>query len=212
MPVLSPYSADGEQHRVDHKAAIHSERMTVDQHPLPFSTAVVDLARCVARSAALIGRGAVRQPRDAVGRRVTFADGTSARIYRETVVDRAPAVPCTLVVEFRLRFVRGSGHAMFRAESLLNTPLFVGFPGFVTKWWLAHDENGVYRGLYDWDGPERAASYARALWWVLILVSVRSSIRWQVLPGVRRDDLVDAANLVGPTGDDHRWWRPVAVT
>jgi hypothetical protein len=29
---------------------------------------------------------------------------------------------------------------LFRAESLLNTPLFVGFPGFVSKLWLAHDE------------------------------------------------------------------------
>jgi hypothetical protein len=184
----------------------------VEPRPLPFSTAIVDLARCVGRSAVLIGRGAVHQPRDSVGRRVTFADGTSARIYRETVVNRVPADPCALVVEFRLRGVRGWGHGAFRAESLLNTPLFVGFPGFVSKWWLTHDKNGVYRGLYDWDGPERATSYARALWWVLMLVSVRSSIRWQVLPGARRDELVDAANHTGPMNEDDRWWRPVAVT
>lgn len=184
----------------------------VEKRPLRLSTAIVDLARCVVRSAALICRGAVRQPRDAVGRRVIFADGTSARIYRKTAVDREPADPCALVVEFRLRGVSGWGHAAFRAESLLNTPLFVGFPGFVSKWWLTNDENGVYRGLYDWDGPERAVSYARALWWVLMLVSVRSSIHWRVLPGARRDALVDAAKLVGPAGDDDRWWRPVAVT
>jgi hypothetical protein len=30
---------------------------------------------------------------------------------------------------------------VFRAESILNTPLFAGFPGFVSKLWLAHDEN-----------------------------------------------------------------------
>lgn len=184
----------------------------MDQRPLPFRIAVVDVARCVVRAAALIGRGAIRQPREAVGRRVTFADGTSARIYRETVIDQAPADPCALVVEFRLRGVRGWGHPVFRAESLLNTPLFVGFPGFVSKWWLAHDEHGMYRGLYDWDGPERAASYARALWWVLMLVSVRSSIRWLVLPGARRDDLVDAANRFTLTSEDDPWWRPVAVT
>ena len=35
--------------------------------------------------------------------------------------------------------------------SLLNTPFFVGFPGFVSKLWLANDEHGVYRGLYRWD-------------------------------------------------------------
>lgn len=184
----------------------------MDQRPLPFRIAVVDLARCIVRSAALIGRGAIRHPREVVGGRVTFADGTSARIYRETVIDHMPAEPCALVIGFRLRGVRGWGHPVFRVESLLNTPLFVGFPGFVSKWWLAHDEGGVYRGLYDWDGPERAASYARALWWVLMLVCVRSSIRWRVLPGVRRDDLVDVANRVTPTSEDDRWWRPVVVT
>lgn len=68
-------------------------------------------------------------PRARVGVRVRFADGASARVYRETVVaGRAAAEPCVLVVAFRLRFVRGWGHALFRAESLLDTPLFVGFP------------------------------------------------------------------------------------
>src|SRR5688572_5354701 len=57
--------------------------------------------------------------------------------------------------------VRGWGHALFRWESLLNTPLFVGFAGFVSKLWLAHDEDGVYRGFYEWDGPARAEYYAR---------------------------------------------------
>jgi hypothetical protein len=52
-----------------------------------------------------------------------------------------------LVVEFRLRAVRGLGHAAFRWESLLNTPLFAGFPGFVSKLWLANDDLGRYRGL-----------------------------------------------------------------
>jgi hypothetical protein len=69
-----------------------------------------------------------------VGVRLGFADGTSARVYRETVVDRGPTLdPCVLIVEFRLRAVRGPGHAAFRLESLLNTPLFAGFPGFVSK-------------------------------------------------------------------------------
>ena len=64
--------------------------------------------------------------------------------------------PVVLVVAFRLRWVRGRGHALFRAESLLNTPLFVGFPGFVSKLWVAHDEGHVYRGVYQWNGPALA--------------------------------------------------------
>ena len=95
-------------------------------------------------------------------------------MYRETtVVGAARDTPALLVVAFRLRWIHGRGHTLFRAESILNTPLFVGFPGFVSKLWLAHDEHGVYRGFYQWNDPALAAAYARALWWVLALVSER---------------------------------------
>lgn len=176
--------------------------------PWPVAAAARAVARCVRRSAGLLVGGRVRTPVDAVGRRLRFADGTSAPVYRETVIGRrgAPVAPCTLVVGFRLRGVRGRGHAAFRAESLLNTPLFVGFPGFVSKLWLADDERGTYRGVYEWDGPERAHAYARALWRVLELVSVAGSIGYVVVPGVRRDDLVAGTADAG-TGRD--WWRPV---
>ncbi len=136
-----------------------------------------------------------------VGMRLRFADGTSARVYRETVVDRdATRDPCVLVVGFRLRAVRGRGHAVFRWESLLNTPLFVGFPGFVSKLWLADDERGRYRGLYEWDGPQRAEAYARALWRVLALVSVPGSIHYVVLPGLRRDELLARPQVLAGAG------------
>ena len=88
---------------------------------------------------------------------------------------------------------------MFRAESLLNTPLFVGFPGFVSKLWLTHDERGRYRGVYEWDDPSLADAYARALWWVLALVCPRGSIHYTIVPGRRRDDVLrDPAQLVVP--------------
>jgi hypothetical protein len=144
--------------------------------------------------------------------RLSFADGTSARVYRETVVDHdAPGEACSLVVEFRLRFVRGWGHAVFRWESLLNTPLFVGFPGFVSKLWLTHDERGRYRGIYEWDGPERAEHYARALWRVLALVSVRGSIGYVIVPGLRRDDLIQTSvpRQRPSEVDGNNWWLPV---
>ena len=39
-----------------------------------------------------------------------FADGTSARVYRETVADRGATLdPCVLVVEFRLRSESSTG-------------------------------------------------------------------------------------------------------
>jgi len=144
-----------------------------DRQPLSRPAALAALACCVANTVMLLLRRALHLPSEHVGTRVRFADGTSATAYRETVADSGTIrEPCVLVVEFTLRAVRGWGHAAFRRESLLNTPLFVGFPGFVSKLWLTSDERGRYRGLYQWDGIGRADDYARALWRVLELVCV----------------------------------------
>jgi hypothetical protein len=162
-------------------------------------------------TAVLLARRRVHQPRVHVGQRLHFADGTTARVYRETVVDRPPtADPSVLVVSFRLRSVHGRGHTWFRVESLLNTPLFVGFPGFVSKLWLAHDDREVYRGLYEWDGPALARSYVRALWRVLALVSVTGSIHYEVLPGLRRDELLHSPDGV-PSTSAQDWSRLTQV-
>jgi hypothetical protein len=179
-----------------------------EQPPLACPLALRALAACAANTARLLGQRRVHLPRGRVGARLGFADGTSARVYRETVVDRGPTLdPCVLVVEFRLRAVRGPGHAAFRLESLLNTPLFVGFPGFVSKLWLAHDERGRYRGVYEWDGPRLAGNYARALWRVLALVSVPGSVHYVVLPGLRRDVLLENPSVVsGAAADPAAWW------
>jgi hypothetical protein len=182
----------------------------VEHPPLPFPAAARALLRCAAVSTGLMARRRVHHPRDAVGTRLRFPGGTTSWVYRETVVDRPPAEdPCVLVVQFRLRTVRGWVHALFRAESWLNGPLFAGFPGLLTKWWVAADSEGVYRGIYEYDGPERADAYARALWWVLAVVSVRGTVRHVVVPGVRRADV-----LVPPATDGdpvQLRLRPMAV-
>jgi hypothetical protein len=179
----------------------------VRQRPLSPGQTWAAVACCIGSALGLLATRQIHQPRNHVGRLVRFADGTEARVYRETVADGpAPATPAVLVVGFRLRGVRGRGHALFRAESRLNTPLFVGFPGFVSKLWMSHDERGLYRGIYQWKDPQLAEDYARALWRVLALVSARGSIRYQVLPGVRRDELLDHPEL-----DSDRlaaWCRP----
>jgi len=191
-----------------------------EQSPLAYRTALAALAGCAATTARLLLQRRIHLPAQQVGRRVRFADGTSARVFRETVVDRATTRdPCALVVEFRLRAVRGRGHAAFRRESLLNTPLFVGFRGFVSKLWLADDERGRYRGLYQWDGADRAEHYARALWRVLALVSMRGSIGYVVLPGVHRDELLGQPQVPAgvavqdvPVEDPAAWWRPAVIS
>lgn len=156
----------------------------------------------------MLARRQVRLRRDDVGRTVGFGDGSRARVYRETVVLRDVEAPCLLVVVFRLRAVRGeTGHALFRWESLLNTPLFVGFPGFVSKLWLAADDDGRYRGLYEWDGAEQAQHYARSLWRVLELVCEPGSIDYRVVPGVGRDTAM--ARPRADAGPDESWWQVV---
>lgn len=181
--------------------------------PLPRTTAWPAVARCFARSVRMLLSGEIHQHRANVGRLIRFADGTTGRVYRETIVDRAPADPCLLVVSFRLRGVRGRAHTLFRMESLLNTPLFVGFPGFVSKLWLAHDSHGIYRGLYEWDGADRAEQYARSLWRVLELVSEGGSIDYRVLPGLRRDEVLSDSGVLDryASKGEGTWWRVVAA-
>jgi len=186
--------------------------VVTERPPLALGAALWALAKCAMSTARLLWRRRLHLPAGHVGMRLRFADGTSAPVYRETVAGRGAARdPCVLVVEFRLRAVRGFGHTLFRWESLLNTPLFAGFPGFASKLWLAHDERGRYRGLYEWDGAERAAAYARALWWVLALVSVRGSIHYVVLPGLRRDEVLDRPDVLSTGADAAAWWRLAEV-
>lgn len=179
--------------------------------PLPKPDAMRGVARCFARSWVMLARGEVHMPPDHLGRTIAFADGSAARVYRETRVARNAVEPCVLVVRFRLRRVRGPWHTAFEKESLLNTPLFVGFPGFTTKLWLAHDGQDFYRGLYDWDGLVAAEQYARSLWRVLELVSVEESIDYRVLPGLTRDELLARPGLADEhvRTEEDSWWRVV---
>lgn len=177
------------------------------------SQAAWEVARCAERTAGLLVRHRLHQPPGNLGRVIQFADGTSAKVYRETVIDRGPTVdPAFLAVSFKLRLVRRNwAHALFRAESLLNTALFAGFPGLVSKLWLRDDQNGVYRGLYEWDDPSLALNYVHALWWVLALVSEPGSIHYAVIPGLGRDEvMIDPWGARGPADAAGGWWRPLA--
>jgi hypothetical protein len=179
---------------------------------LPWRTAAGELLRCVAATARLLAQSGTHLPRRLVGTHLQFANGTCARVFRETTVDRAePQDPCLLVVRFRLRIHRGRGHRFFRWECILNTPLFVGFPGFVSKLWLDRDEHDDYRGLYEWDGAASAARYAASLWRVLGLVCPVGAIDYVVLPGLRRTDVLEnPAPLVPLDAAGDAWWRVIA--
>ncbi|WLP92868.1 hypothetical protein [Gordonia sp. NB41Y] len=175
--------------------------------PYPWYVAAAAIGRCAITTVVLMLRRKVHQPTTEYGRVVGFSDGTQARVYRETTVDdAAPTAPVTLIVGFRIRWIGGNRvvHWLFRVESVCNTVLFVGFPGFRSKLWMADDANHRYRGVYDWDGGHRAHAYVRALWWPLMVISERDSIAYRIVEGTR------AATLAGadPLPDRQQWWRP----
>ena len=203
VPAVSPGTAD---HRCT--------AVVTEEPPLAYRSALWAVISCVASTARLLWRRRLHLPAGRWGCGCGSPMGRRPGCTgRRSSAGARPQDPCVLVVEFRLRAVRGWGHAVFRWESLLNTPLFVGFPGLVSKLWLANDERGRYRGLYEWDGPQRAEPYARALWRVLALVSVPGSIHYVVLPGLRRDELLARPQvLAGPAADAAAWWRLAEVS
>jgi hypothetical protein len=183
--------------------------------PAPLVPALAALVACALRVVGLLARRRLRQPDTHVAWRLGFADGTTAAVYRETIAERPPSEdPVVLVVEFRLRWVRHPFfHTLFRWESVLNTVLFAGFPGFVSKLWMRDDEEGCYRGLYDWDSARLAESYVSALWWPLVVVAEPASIRFVVLPAMRRDEVLSepsCTDTVAPA-EARAWWRLVTA-
>ncbi|HEY1444975.1 MAG TPA: hypothetical protein VGF51_08745 [Acidimicrobiales bacterium] len=181
--------------------------------PLPRSTAWRNVLGCAFRTAGLLLRRQTHLRRELVGARLRFADGTSSEVFRETtadVVDRDD--PCLLFVTFRLRLLRGRWHKLFLWECILNTPLFVGFPGFMSKLWLNVDEKDRYRGLYEWSDPQSAERYARSLWRVLDLVCAPGSIAYSIVPGLRRAEVLDDPTLLAPfDASGAAWWRVVTA-
>lgn len=195
-------------------SAAPPEGVSEQQH-LRLQPALSVLIRAALQACVLLVRRGLHQPASNVGCRISFADGSTGTVYRETAIDRSVASPAVLVVCFRLRHVHFDWlHWLFRAESELNTILFAGFPGLVSKLWLRHDGHHLYRGFYQWDGSELAVAYVRALWWPLALVCERTSIHYAVLPGLTRDEvlanpaLIDETLRTAPRG----WWRPVTVS
>lgn len=181
----------------------------------------VGTTTAVARSAAvtvrLMARRRLSMPRSLVGGRITFADGSTSTVFRETAaLVPVAADPVVLVVSFRLRGFGRSRflHAAFRRECVLHTPLFAGFPGFRSKLWLADTVAWTYRGLYEWDGADPAAGYATQLVRVLRPVCLPGTVTFHVTTGVGRDDALgrQGTGSGGEGTSADGWWRPCSWT
>lgn len=177
----------------------------------PAPGAVLAFARSVGATARMLAGGRLVWPRERVGLRLRFADGTSSTVFRETAVrDVESEAPSLLVVQFKLWHLGRVGilHAAFRRGCIVNTPLFAGFPGFRSKLWAADLTTWVYRGVYEWDGADQAVSYAETLLWLLRPFSNRGTLRYHVVPGVHRDEVLgEPKSLEGAAGPGDAWWQ-----
>ncbi len=168
--------------------------------------------RCALRTVSLLAAGRLKLPTAEVGRVVRFADGSTSTVYRETALVGGSADPDTVIaVKFRLRLVGTNRllHALFRAESILNTVLFAGHTGFRTKLWITDLDTGVYRGIYEWSGRDAAVTYAEVLRVVLAPWAQKGSFDYRVVAAPDRAPYL--AGWPAPAGEkDDGWWRPVA--
>ena len=94
--------------------------------------AIADYGACALEWMRMSAAHKLARPADHAGLTLSFRDGTTSRVFRETVVvGAATAEPVLLVIAFRLAFLDDieSLHAGFRRECLIHTPLFAGFGG-----------------------------------------------------------------------------------
>jgi len=171
--------------------------------------AFADFASCVRVWGGLVARRRLISPKENLGARLRFADGSSSFVFRETAVTgAATSAPALLVIQFRLAALGSSGllHAAFRRECVLHTPLFAGFAGFRSKLWIDDVDSGVYRGVYEWQGGDLARHYAARMVALLAPFSNAGTARHQVVEGLRRDDFLIHPELA-PSHIEGDWWR-----
>jgi hypothetical protein len=86
---------------------------------------------------------------------------------------------------------------------VLITPCLAGLAGFVSKLWLTYPQVAVYGGIYEMDGLQRAELSAQAIRLILPVVAVPSSITYQVIPNMTRDQYLAESQRI-EKGTPHR--------
>jgi hypothetical protein len=173
----------------------------------PRFAALGDFARSARAWRKLVASGLLFSPKEWVGVRLRFQDGTSPFVFRETARrETSTDDPAVIVIQFRLAFLGSnpSLHAGFRRECILHTPLFAGFPGFRSKLWADDIGTGVYAGIYEWQGAELASHYAERMVGLLTPFSNPGTARYHVIERRHRDDFLSSPLDAGERGS---WWQ-----
>lgn len=110
-------------------------------------------------------------------------DGKIYQVFRETVSQKEYSKQeITLTIGFRLKVIDQNPlfHYLFQRLSLFNTPLWVGFPGFKTKFWMVEPKTKNYLGLYRYQGKENAIVYAKYITAILKPISTKNSVWYKI--------------------------------
>jgi len=75
----------------------------------------------------------------------------------------------------------------------VNTLLFAGVPGYVTKLWMVNPTTSDYAGLYSWRSATEAESYGRYITSILRPLSARGSIGFNVVADRTLDEYLAAS-------------------
>jgi hypothetical protein len=120
--------------------------------------------------------GRVHFPREPLGARMVNKDERECVVVKYGYVDPLASQPpepgVTFMVRFHLAHMSKAANDRFLN---LPIPLFMGLPGFRSKYWLYDEETGDYQGRYQWDTVALAERYADSF--------AMKFMTWRSLPG-----------------------------
>lgn len=113
----------------------------------------------------------------------TISDNKTYAVFRETISDKEYGEKeVTLVIGFRLKLIDDNRlfHWFFQRLCVFDTPIWVGFNGFKTKYWMVEPQTKDYLGLYRYQGKENAKKYAEYICAILRPVSIHNSVWYKI--------------------------------
>ena len=112
------------------------------------------------------------------------SNGRTYMVFCETVSDREyGGEEVTLIIGFRLKLIGKSRffHWIFQHICILDTPIWVGFRGFKTKYWMVEPDTQDYLGLYRYQSKDNARKYAEYICAVFRPLSTRDSVWYEII-------------------------------
>jgi hypothetical protein len=95
---------------------------------------------------------------------------------------------------FRQRFIHSNPffHWNFQRICILTTPIWSGFRGYRVKLWTVDPKTRNYLGIYEWAGGRNAQSYVVWLACLLLPLSTRGSVWYEMRPDEKLSEYLSA--------------------